>query len=343
MNIKISYIFILICCSLGIVHANDSSNVVAEYYIDSTSNKDYKLLRLSNLLKPMPRISLSEYEQQFFRREKYQWNMKISNSESNLSFICNHHSYDTEKIIYETEELKLDLDFESEKRDSVVGLKLQPVEVIRLSKETNIEQYINKIIPMQWSIKTDIYDFLYTVKGSFSIKILDKGKDEKLKHDFYTASACLPSVEEVCGNTRLLNLSDKFLKLLPKIMNLGDIIFENIPESCDTVFISEKLYKVLDKNKMKNLNDSLNKVRVKFLFADEIYTCTRHDRENKLSETIFTENCKIEVTNAGTWMSSFAINEHKYCIINHERNDYILSYGKYYDFHSGEPICSIDY
>jgi hypothetical protein len=288
----------------------------------------------------MPKISLSEYERQFFKREKQRWNMKISIPESNFNFICNHHSYDTQKIIYETKELKLDLDFEPEKKDSVVGLKLQPIEVICLSKETSIEQYINKIIHIQWSIKTDIYDFLYTVKDSFSIKILDKGKNEKLKHDFYTTSACLPSVEEICENTRLLNLSDKFLKLLPKITNLGDIILKNIPKNCDTVFISEELYKTVDK---KNFNDSLNKMMVKFLFADEIYTCTRHDRENTSLETILTENCKIKVTNAGVWMNLFAINENKYCIINHEGNDYILGYGKHYDFHSGDPICNFDY
>jgi hypothetical protein len=99
----------------------------------------------------------------------------------------------------------------------------------------------------------------------------------------------------------------------------------------------------MDKNKMKNLNDSLNKMRVKFLFADEIYICTRHDRENKLSETILTENCKIKVTNAGVWMNLFVINEHKYCIINNEGSDYVLGYGKYYDFHSDDPICNFDY
>jgi hypothetical protein len=353
VNIKTNCIFILIIYSLLIIaYASDTSGVVAEYYIDNTSHENYKLLRLSKELKPMPQIFFSEYEKQYLWHEKY-WGMKILFPTPNLSFMCNSNSYYTEKRyeVYETELSDLDLNSESKpgKKESVIGLKLRHIENIYLPKNASIEQYINKIVSVQWSIKTDrhgyrkilpntIDDLEPMVKGSFSIRILDSGKKTEMK-DIFSTSACLPSEEEKCGNTELLPLAKSFLKFLPNITNLGNAIFENIPEYCNTVFISEKLYKMLNKTSMKILNDSLNKIGIKLLFADEIYSCIKYNREN-LRHSTLTGDCKIEVTNGGMWGDVFIINETRYCINSLGKNDYILDNAPLRDFHSNEPICN---
>lgn len=349
MNIKINCIFILIICSsLEVVHANDTSNVVAEYYVDNTSNKDYKLLRLSKELKPMPQHYLSEYERQYLWQEKY-WGMKISFPTENFNLMCNSYSYDTEKR-YETYEAGLLIsDSQAVKKESVVGLQLRYIENIYLPKNLDIERYINNVMPVQWSIKTNkhgyrkilpstIDDLEPMVKGSFSIKVLNNDKEIKIKN-IHSTSTCLPSEEEKCGNVELLTLSYNFSKLLPKIINLGNVIFENIPKYCDTLFISEKLYKTLNKTSMKILNDGLNKNRIKLLFADDVYSCIKYNRENS-RHSILSGNCKIEVTNGGAWGDIFIINGAQYCINNHGENDYILDYGIDSDLHSSELICN---
>jgi hypothetical protein len=110
---------------LGVSYANDSS-VVAEYYIDNAEysidmgkNKDYKMLKLIKILRPMPQVSLSKYERQFFELD-VRWDVQLSIPLLNLNFSC-YDSYDTERKVKD--------------EDKVTGLKLRLINYFLFPKK----------------------------------------------------------------------------------------------------------------------------------------------------------------------------------------------------------------
>lgn len=290
------------------------SNVVAEYYIENTADEDYHMLILSRILKPLPQVSFSEYKKQFSWRSENYWGMEISIPKANLSFVCERNSYET---IYETGRTK-------------AGIKLQPIEHISVLKKSNFEQYINKNIPVQWNIKASKHSQLSKaepeIKGTFLIRII--AKDSAANFTIIDAcsfpTTCQLPVSEKCKDLKLLKIPDYSIELLSKTANLDDVIFQNIPENCSTVFIPEKLYSALNKNQTKILNDKIAKIGVKFSFADEIHYCERNEdsvKEPYTKTTIIAGACHVEARN-------------HLCNIDDEGNaiekmDYLFSFGKY--------------
>lgn len=319
MKFAIILIFLLVGSPVA------DTSVVAEYYIENTADENYQRLQLSRVLKPLPQIYFSGYEKKFSWWGNY-WAMKISIPKTKISFMCDRDSY----------------------KPSMTGLRLQPIEYITLPRNSDFRHYINKIVPMQWSIKahshkdSDKKSTLPEIKGVFLIRIIPKDNAERYTEDCGDRAGlcgnwcppimCQSAVDESCESRKLLKMPDDLIKHLPEVANLGDVISQNIPENCNTVFISEKIYNALDKNQAKILTDRLGKKSVKLIPANEINYCTRHDTESGTSViTVTSGNCRIDIrTNKRNSIDNeltdylFLFGENKYLVKDHGKDSYIL-------------------